>query len=43
MAEVMAGLFNERQAAFAASFIERLAGYMDDDGLVVPMVVHFGL
>ncbi len=40
-AGAFAGLSDERQAAFVANFVERLAGYVDDDGLAVPMEVHF--
>ena len=40
-AAAFAGLSEERQAAFVASFVERLAGFVDDDGLAVPMEVHF--
>ena len=40
-ASAFAGLSDERQAAFVANFVERLAGYVDDDGLAVPMEVHF--
>lgn len=40
-AGAFAGLSQERQAEFVASFVEHLAGFVDDDGLAVPMEVHF--
>ncbi len=40
-AGAFAGLSDERREAFVANFVDRLAGYIDDDGLAVPMEVHF--
>jgi hypothetical protein len=40
-AGAFAALSSERQAGFITNFVERLAGYIDDDGIAVPMEVHF--
>jgi len=39
--EQFAALREERRQAFIARVVEQLAGYVDDDGLAVPMENHF--
>ena len=40
-ASAFIGLSDDRKKAVVESFVERLTGYVDDDGLAVPQEVHF--